>query len=146
MADIAKRRVIVVDSSPDMASSTALLLELADMEVLDFNAADDVLPAAVKFRPDAVLLDLSLGEGGSGLDVARQIKEQPELQHVLLVAVTGWTRPQDRSLAAASGFSHFLLKPAEPDDLVKLIQAIDRRRTPAGRWPVDQERRGRKPS
>ena len=146
MVDTARRRVIVVDGSPDMASSTAELLMLADFDVLDFNAAAEVLPAAVEFRPDAVLLDLSLGAGGSGLEVARQIREQPELQHVLLVAVTGWTRPQDRSRAAASGIDHFFLKPAEPDELVQLIREIDRRRTQSGYWPAERERRGRRPS
>lgn len=146
MVSIGKRRVIVVDGSPDMASSTAQLLKLADFDVMDFNAAAEVLPAAVQFRPDAVLLDLSLGAGGSGLDVARQIRERPELQHVLLVAVTGWTRPQDRSRAADSGIDHFLLKPAEPDELVRLIRAIERRRTQTGDWPAEHERRGRKPS
>lgn len=136
-----RRRVIVADASADTTLSAALLLKQADFEVLDFNRAADVVPAALGFRPDAVLLDLSLGASGSGLEVARQIRQHPALQQVLLVAVTGWTRPQDRAQAAACGFDHFLVKPAAPEQMIELICAIDRRRNVSAPWPAQQERR-----
>ena len=137
---------MVVDSSSDTALSTAMLLELADFEVLGLNRAGDVMPAAASFRPDAILLDLSLGAGASGLDVARQIRTQPALRHALLVAVTGWSRPKDRVEAAACGFDHFMLKPAEPDRLVELVRAIERRKQSSPAWPAHLDRRGGKQS
>ena len=102
------------------------------------------MPAAVGFRPDAVLLDLSLGASGSGLEVAREIRQHPALQEVLLVAVTGWTRPRDRAEAAACRFDHFLLKPVEPEQMIELVRAIDRRRIASPDWPAAQERRRRR--
>lgn len=141
MSAVPRRRVMVVDASADTVRSTALLFEDSEFEVLECTRAADVVPAAAGFRPDAVLLDLSLGPGDSGLEVARGIRQHPALQWVLLVAVTGWTRPRDRAEAAACGFDHFLIKPAEPDQMIELIRAIDRRRSASADWPAAHERR-----
>jgi two-component system CheB/CheR fusion protein len=55
------------------------------------------------------------------------------LNRVVLVALTGYGRDEDRVEARAAGFDHHLVKPIEPDALRTLLAAI--RATPAGADP-----------
>ncbi len=69
---------------------------------------------------DVGLFDLGL-PGITGYDLARHVREDPRRKHMLLVAVTGWGQDEDRQRAHAHGFDAHLTKPAEPDDLWRLL-------------------------
>ena len=72
------------------------------------------LQAASAFRPQAVLLDLDLGEGMDGCEVARQLRRLPGLHDALLVAATG--SDQDQQRCAEAGFNFFLSGPPTNQD------------------------------
>jgi CheY-like chemotaxis protein len=60
----------------------------------------------------------------SGYEVARQIRKLPALQHVVLVAQTGWGQQEDRRRSEAAGFQYHLVKPLDPDALQDLLVAL----------------------
>jgi CheY-like chemotaxis protein len=62
--------------------------------------------------------------GMDGYEVARRIREQPQLNHIKLVALTGWGQEEDRRLSRASGFDHHLTKPVDFKVLEDLIAAM----------------------
>src|SRR5947208_943512 len=82
-------------------------------------------PAALKqaeaFPPDVVALDIGL-PGMDGYEIARRLRKLPGLANVLIVAVTGYGRPQDIRLSMEAGINHHLVKPLNPDVLVTLIE------------------------
>ena len=70
------RRLLVVEDEPLMASLLSQALTAAGFDVA---ASADVLDARASIRafdPDAVLLDINLGDGPSGLDLAHVLHEQ----------------------------------------------------------------------
>jgi CheY-like chemotaxis protein len=69
--------------------------------------------------PDVMLLDVSM-PGVNGFQVAQLVRKQPQLQAVLLVAVTGWGDPVHR-LLWEKAFDHYLLKPVAPSVLEALL-------------------------
>jgi DNA-binding NarL/FixJ family response regulator len=79
------RRILVVEDEPLMASLLASALTGAGFEV---DTASDVLEARESVRnfdPDAVLLDISLGDGPSGLDLAHVLhKQRPDIALIVL--------------------------------------------------------------
>ena len=79
------RRLVVVEDEPLMASLLAQALTTAGFEV---EIASDVLQARAAIRnfdPDAVLLDISLGDGPSGLDLAHVLHAQrPDIALIVL--------------------------------------------------------------
>ena len=79
------RRLLVVEDEPLMASLLAQALSSAGFEV---ETASDVLEARTAIRnfdPDGVLLDVSLGDGPSGLDLAHVLHAQrPDIAIVVL--------------------------------------------------------------
>ena len=78
--------------------------------------------------PDVVVLDLSL-PGLDGLEVAKQIRQQPALKHIMLVAMTGYGHERDRQRSRQAGFDHHLVKPADFDELQKLLATVAERAT-----------------
>ena len=121
-APIPKRRVLVVDDNRDAAESLALLLELQGHEVAVVHAGLDAVEMAANFRPGVVLLDLGLPEI-DGCEVARQIRAASWGNGILMVALTGWGRDEDRRRTAGAGFDAHLVKPVDFDELTELIRS-----------------------
>ena len=52
---------------------------------------------------------------------------------VLLIALTGWGGEQDHKRSRAAGFDHHLRKPADINELLRLIATVDPQATPPAR-------------
>ncbi len=68
---------------------------------------------------DVVLIDLGMPLM-NGFQLADVIKRKPRTD-VLLIAVTGWKRPDDDAAARAAGFDHYFTKPVDTDLLDSYI-------------------------
>jgi len=114
------RRVLIVEDNPDTVRSTVALLHdmghHVDYAMHGYSAID----AAVRFRPDFVFLDLGL-PGINGFEVCSRIKKQPGLEHVRIIAITGYAQDEYRVRAKAAGCEMVLLKPASPRVLEALL-------------------------
>ena len=118
-------RVLIVDDDRDTVATLSAILERHGYIVQGtFNGAD-ALPAARFFRPDAVILDISV-PGISGYGVAQAIRFSfTDLRRPLMIAVSGvWQEPADQRIAQQVGFDHFLTKPCDPDDLLALLHDL----------------------
>lgn len=128
-------RILIVDDHPDTAESLALLCQLDGHETQSVTRGDEALEVARDFRPDILVVDLVLrGSKIDGFELARLVREDAALGDVSLVASTGLTRPSDRMRAQHLGFDHYFVKPADPDQLLKLIDEVLCRRR--GRRPA----------
>ncbi len=136
-----KRRVIVVDDWADVTFSIAVLLRDAGCEVLEFNSGANVVAEALVFRPDVILLDLELRGEPSGLEVARRLRERPELQDVVIAVMTAHIAEENRREAQAAGCTVFIAKPVESKHLTAIALRGDRRDPAARPWPAHLERR-----
>jgi PAS domain S-box-containing protein len=117
-------RILVVDDNVDVAESMAVLLELEGHQVRTVYTAHAALETARTFRPDVVLLDIGL-PGMDGYEVARRLRACPATRHVLLIALTGYGREEDRARSKAAGFDQHLVKPVEPEAMNAMIAALD---------------------
>ncbi|HTS88827.1 MAG TPA: response regulator, partial [Gemmatimonadales bacterium] len=71
-------------------------------------------------RPEVVLCDIGL-PGMNGYEVARTLRGDPALTGVLLIALTGYSLPEDRGRAAAAGFDAHISKPPDIGELRRAI-------------------------
>ncbi len=117
------RRILIVEDSKDAAQSLAMLLRLMGNEVHASYDGPSALEAAAAFGPDVVLMDIGL-PGMSGHEVARRLREQPGLDKVVLVAVTGWGHEEDRRLAREAGFDSHMVKPIDVNALQELLATL----------------------
>jgi two-component system CheB/CheR fusion protein len=116
----ALRRILAVDDNVDSVEMLADLLRLQGHEVCVAYDGPAALAAAGVFRPEVVLLDIGL-PGMDGYEVARRLRQLPETQAALVVAVTGYGRPVDRRRSREAGFEHHLVKPLNPHALEELL-------------------------
>jgi CheY-like chemotaxis protein len=117
-------RVLVVDDNQDAAESLGMMLSLVGSEVRIAHDGHEAIEAAGDFRPDAVLLDIGL-PGLDGYHVAEAIRGRPWGKSMVLVAVTGWGQEKDKNASHAAGFDHHLVKPVDPDALLRLLATVE---------------------
>lgn len=115
-------RVLIADDYVDAAESLAMLLSRAGIETRVAVEGEQALARAYGWRPHVCVLDIEM-PGLDGNEIARRIRTQNWRERPLLIALTGWTSPQDRMSALEAGFDHYLTKPVEPARLVRIIQA-----------------------
>jgi CheY-like chemotaxis protein len=130
-ARFAPRRILVADDNEDAAASMAMMLSLLGHEVRTVHDGAAAVEAAVEFRPDIALLDIGMPRV-DGLEAARRIRAQPEGTRLVLVALTGWSQPEDRRRSQEAGFDHHLVKPADMEALRALLDPQQRTRRDAG--------------
>lgn len=114
------RRILVVDDNRDAATTLATMLAAQGHQcdvAFDGMAA---LQTAVKTRPDIFFLDIGM-PAMSGFELAARLRSCDEFKSSLMVAVTGWGRPQDRRKCLESGFDEHLVKPATAEQLQQVL-------------------------
>ncbi len=95
-------------------------------EVRGVYGGGDVLGAVRQFAPHVVIIDINMPDL-SGYDVARAIRTRNA--NVLLIAISGvYKKDPDKMLAGIVGFDHFLPKPYQASEMLKLLEPL---RTPS---------------
>ena len=124
-------RLLVVDDDPDTTSTMRVLLRLLGGEVQTASDGAEALKIAAEFRPHAVLLDIAMPKL-HGYNAARQLRQEDWGRDLVLVALTGWSREEDRRQSQQAGFDAHLTKPVQILQLRNLLQDLFDRRFAAG--------------
>jgi len=122
-ADPGRKRLLLVEDNPDIGETLRDLLQLLGHRV---ELAGDGLRGvqiALATLPDAALVDIGL-PGIDGYEVARRLRATDEGKDLVLVALTGYGRPEDRDRALETGFDAHLVKPVDPDELNRLLARL----------------------
>jgi PAS domain S-box-containing protein len=128
-------RILVVDDNRDAADSLSLLLRLWGHDVCIAYDGNQALQRAAETRPQLVLLDIGL-PGIDGYEVAGQLRAMSSMSTARLVALTGYSQPEDRRRAFDAGFDDHLVKPVDQEALTRLLAASPTPLTPVRRAVV----------
>jgi two-component system, sensor histidine kinase len=60
----------------------------------------------------------------NGYELARQLRLQPNGRDVPIIALTGFGQSRDKDAAAKNGFNAHLVKPVEPEALIRTIETV----------------------
>ncbi len=116
-------RILIVDDNRDGAQGLAMMLDLEGHEVRTAADGLEALQIAEDFRPQVVLLDISM-PGIDGYETARRLRTRPWAQSTLLCAQTGWGQEDDKRDARSAGFDRHLVKPIDPEELNRLLDEV----------------------
>ena len=117
-------RILIVDDHADNARMLKVLLRHEGHEAAMVFDGPAAIAAARLQKPDVVLLDLSL-PGMSGIDVATELRRDPERSRCVLVAITG--HGADR-LPSPSPFDGYFAKPLDFVSLIAYLSEVSARR------------------
>jgi two-component system cell cycle response regulator DivK len=80
------------------------------------------LDAARTHMPDLILMDIQLPEV-SGLDVTKWLKEEDDLRHIPIIAVTAFAMKGDEERIRQGGCEGYMSKPISVPKFIETIQA-----------------------
>jgi len=114
--------VLVVEDFDDIRDAMRILIELQGYQVVEATDGREAINQAKETRPDLILMDLSM-PAFDGIEATRQIKNDPQLQHIRIVAVTSHVGHY-RDLALAAGCDRVIDKPDLLRDMEKLLTEL----------------------
>jgi DNA-binding response OmpR family regulator len=127
---VGSRRILVADGDPEWRSRIAEALASPSLEVSSVPSGAAALAFALREKPDLLITELMLPEI-TGLGLCRLLREDPALDHLGIVVVTGFTTEIDRILAFEGGVDDFLAKPFFARELLSRATAVLRRSAPS---------------
>lgn len=114
------KNILVVDDNPDVADTTASLLQAYGFNVSVAYGGSEALAIARVIRPDLVFLDIGMPLM-DGYEVARRLRADTELCTAKLIAFTAWGDEASRLKASAAGFDLHLTKPSNVTDIIAAV-------------------------
>ena len=113
-------RVLVVDDNADNARGLSKLLKLLGHDVRTAFDGQEAVKEAMAMRPEVVILDIGL-PGMDGYQVVRRLRAEPCCKNALIIAVSGYGRPEDIRRSREAGFDDHLVKPVDYDALLRIF-------------------------
>jgi two-component system, chemotaxis family, CheB/CheR fusion protein len=130
-------RVLVIEDNLDAAETLKEVLELGGHDVAVAHDGAEGVARARALKPEVVLCDIGL-PGLDGYEVARRIRADPTIAPTL-IALTGYTRPEDRHESFKAGFDHHLGKPFQIAELEQILATVTNQLTSRRILVVDDD-------
>jgi two-component system CheB/CheR fusion protein len=116
------RRILIVDDNADSANAMSLLFRHWGHEVKSAQSGVAALKLMEEFGPDVAFIDIGLPDI-DGYEVARRLRALPARRPVQLIALTGFGAAVDRDRSKDAGFDEHVVKPANAEQLARLLNA-----------------------
>lgn len=117
-------RILVIEDNVDASESLGEFLRMSGYSVYLASDGTEGIQKAQINTPAVVLCDIGLPGEKDGYDVAREIRANPMLNPVYLIALTGYGQDADKCLAKQAGFNLHMTKPVDPYVLIKVLARI----------------------
>ena len=114
------KRVLLVDDEPVLRSVVRQFLEFSGYEVVEAADGRHALDLAKERTPDIVLTDLLMPHI-DGLDLCRRLRALDSTRAVPVIFVTARNADDAQRMEMERVGNGFIMKPFEPDDLLKQI-------------------------
>ncbi len=114
-------RILVADDDPSILRLLQLNFELEGFEVHTASDGEDALAKARSASPDVIVLDVMM-PGLDGLEVCRRLKEDGAMRTVPIILLTALGQERERREGMAVGASHYVMKPFDPDSLIRVVK------------------------
>jgi PAS domain S-box-containing protein len=117
-------RVLVVDDEDDGRELARTVLTEAGAIVESAGSAAEGYALVLSFRPHVLVSDIGMPEA-DGYSLMQRIRALgPAAGGLPSIAMTAFTRGQDKTKALAMGFTTHLSKPVHPDDLLAAVSNL----------------------
>lgn len=117
--------ILVVDDEEDTRQLLVQSLTFHGATVVTAKSAEEGLNALQEKSPDVLVSDIGMPDE-DGYSLIRKIRalSNEHQKNTIAIALTAFTRAQDRMRALAAGFQNHVGKPIEPDELVTVIASL----------------------
>jgi CheY-like chemotaxis protein len=120
--------ILLVEDFEDARELYSTCLRASGYEVIEAATGADAVALARSASPDLILMDMLL-PGIDGWQATAELKQDPAMKHVPIVALTAHALSDERERIASLGCDGFLAKPCLPPDLIRTVDRILGRQT-----------------
>jgi two-component system, cell cycle response regulator DivK len=114
------KRILVVEDQPDSRQIIRDMLAGTDCEITEAEDGEQALTAVAKQRPDLILMSIQLPIM-DGYEVTRQIKANPAMRSIPIIAVTSYALSGEGQKARVAGCDDYVPKPFNPRHLLAKV-------------------------
>ena len=114
------KRIMIVDDNEDAALSLGKLLKKLGNNTRILHNAHSALTEAPLYKPDYLILDIGMPDM-NGYEIAKKLKNDPNLCNTRFVALTGYGQEEDKIRSKEAGFHYHIVKPLEIEELKSII-------------------------
>lgn len=116
--------IFLVDDSATILMSMETILKKAGYTVVTAASGELAVAALGKgLKPNMMITDIHM-PGMNGIDLIRKVRAMPGLQFIPILVVTTESQQSKRDEARAARATGWLVKPVQPDDLLKVVKQI----------------------
>jgi CheY-like chemotaxis protein len=115
-----KKRLLLVEDDKNTQNIYRKMFSLHfKVEVCDND--EEFYKLLKKFKFDIIIMDISLKGFKDGLQLTKEIKNNPDFKNIPVICLTAHAFPQDRENALDAGVDEFLTKPVEASRLIHIL-------------------------
>jgi two-component system response regulator len=123
-------RVLVIEDNRDNMTLVTDMLELLGYDVVGAKDGQTGIELALSENPDLILMDLSLPIL-DGWTVTHRLKQNPDSQHIPIIALTAHAMTGDQERALRAGCNDYIAKPISMPELkIKIAKLLSSRNQP----------------
>ena len=112
--------VLLAEDNPDERDVLTQSLVMSGFEVLSVGSGVEAIEQLRSSPADVIVMDMAMPEM-DGAAAIRHIRQDLDLVHVPVVAITGFAYGVHKPLSPEVGADVFLLKPFAPDELIAVL-------------------------
>jgi CheY-like chemotaxis protein len=117
---MASEPILIVDDNPANLKLARLLLTAEGHDARTAPDAEQAMKLLETFTPKLILMDIQL-PGMDGLSLTRQLKTDPALANVPIIALTAYAMKGDDEKALASGCAGYITKPIDTRSFARQV-------------------------
>ena len=121
-AQATSHRVLLIEDNPDSRETLRRLMEIWGHEVQVAEDGRQGVRLGLAWGPAVAIIDIGLPIL-DGYDVAQRLRSAFG-RRIFLIALTAYSQPIDRQLALSVGFDVHMTKPADLDELHRLLEQV----------------------
>lgn len=116
-----KQKILIIEDNEQNLYLLSFIVESKGYEVSAARDGKEGIEMAERIKPDLILLDIQLPVM-DGYTVARELRKNPELASIPIVAVTSFAMIGDREKAIEAGCSGYIEKPIDPQTFMVQVE------------------------
>lgn len=115
------KKILLADDEENLRFLLRTTIESPEWTVLEASDGEEALALALREVPDLIVLDWMM-PGMTGIEVARSLREKPELATRPIILLTAKSQDADRAVGESLGVHAYMVKPFSPLELLAKIE------------------------
>ncbi|MBM4430167.1 MAG: response regulator [Chloroflexi bacterium] len=120
-------KILVVDDDPDFVEYTRIVLESQGYEVRTAATTELALQIMREEKPDLALLDVMMSYVLDGLNLTRQMRDDPELRDIPVIMISAIVSREEAGVFPTDEYlaiDNFMTKPVDPTALLRQVATL----------------------